>query len=59
MSRQTDRAIQKHSGAVREERTQQANDERLARGETPQHCGKPVRTNALGDYECVKCGAIF
>jgi len=51
--------IRRHSEAVREDRAQRANDERMARGELPKHCGKPVKTNRLGDYECTKCGDVF
>ncbi|MFB7707923.1 hypothetical protein ACWCRC_32770 [Streptomyces sp. NPDC001940] len=56
---EADRALRQHSEAVREERTQLANDERIAQGLTPKHCGVEVSTNRWGDWECVKCGADF
>lgn len=55
----TARAIRIHSEAVLEERTQLANDERIAQGQTPKHCGVAVSTNGYGDYVCGKCSAIF
>jgi hypothetical protein len=45
--------------AMREERTQERNGQRLANGLTPLHCGVEVRTNRHGDYECRRCDAIF
>ena len=45
--------------AVREARTQEANDQRIAQGLTPKHCGVEVKTISHGDYECRRCGAIF
>lgn len=54
-----DRAIRRHSEAVREERTQRNNDRRIAQGLVPTHCGVEVKQNDLGDWVCVKCGDIF
>ncbi|MFI5992465.1 hypothetical protein ACIBAC_11510 [Streptomyces sp. NPDC051362] len=54
-----DRALRQHSEAVREERTQLANDRRIEQGLTPKHCGMEVSINRHGDYVCRKCGAIF
>lgn len=53
-----DKAIRKHSEAVREQRNQQANDQRMAQGEAPLHCGVPASQNSLGDWECGRCGAV-
>lgn len=53
------RALRVHSEAVREERTQIANDELLARGLTPKHCGVEASIDQYGDYVCRKCGADF
>lgn len=55
----TDKAVRQHSEAVREERTQLANDRRLEQGLKPKHCGVEVSTNQWGDWVCVKCTAIF
>ncbi|MFD8771412.1 hypothetical protein [Streptomyces sp. NPDC059916] len=54
-----DRAVRHHSEAVREDRTQRANDERIAQGLTPKHCGVEVSTNQWGDWVCGKCTAVF
>jgi hypothetical protein len=54
-----DRAIRQHSQAVREQRTQEANDRRMDQGLAPTHCGVQASQNSLGDWECVRCGDTF
>lgn len=54
-----DNAIRRQSEAVREDRTQRNNDQRLAEGLLPLHCGVEVKTISHGDFECRRCGAIF
>lgn len=54
-----DKAVRLHSAAVREDRTQRANDRRLAQGLAPKHCGVEASQNDLGDWVCRRCGDIF
>ena len=55
----TDKAIRRHSEAVREERTQLANDRRREQGLKPKHCGVEASMDRHGDWLCGKCGADF
>jgi hypothetical protein len=53
-----DRALRRHSEAVREERTQTENDSRLAQGIPPKHCGVKMSLNEYGDWACTRCGEV-
>lgn len=54
-----DKALRIHSEAVREQRTQEANDDRRAAGLAPTHCGVLSARNSHGDWECTRCGDVF
>ncbi|MER5584090.1 hypothetical protein ABT090_20960 [Streptomyces asoensis] len=54
-----DRALRIHSEAVREDRTQQANDARRTQGLEPMHCGIVTSRNSAGDSQCGSCGDVF
>lgn len=54
-----DRSLRRHSEALREERTQVANDARREQGQPPMHCGVVASTNSAGDSVCGRCGDIF
>ncbi|WP_109030113.1 hypothetical protein [Streptomyces rubrogriseus] len=54
-----DRALRQHSEAVREERTQLANDALRAEGKPLKHCGVEAKSNRHGDWVCRRCGDIF
>ncbi|MGW0920123.1 hypothetical protein ACWD3J_14035 [Streptomyces sp. NPDC002755] len=54
-----EKALRIHSEAVREDRTQRANDVRREQGLAPTHCGKPASLNQHGDYQCGRCGDVF
>jgi hypothetical protein len=54
-----DKAMRRHSEAVREDRTQRANDRRLAEGLAPIHCGVEAKKNNFGDWVCARCRDIF
>ncbi|WP_405888837.1 hypothetical protein OG762_36790 [Streptomyces sp. NBC_01136] len=56
---QLNQAVRRHSEAVREDRTQRANDDRLDQGLAPKHCGVETSANQWGDWVCAKCGDIF
>ena len=57
--RDIDKALRLHSQAVREARTQQANDRLLAQGRAPKHCRVEASLNKDGDWECARCGDVF
>lgn len=57
--RDIDKALRMHSQGVREARTQQANDRRLAQGVVPKHCGAEASLNKHGDWACARCGDVF
>lgn len=54
-----DQAVRRHSEAVREERTQLANDRRREQGLKPKHCGVEASMNRWGDWVCGRCSADF
>lgn len=54
-----DHAMRRNSEAVREDRTQRANDERIEQGLAPKHCGTETSRTKYGDDQCRRCGDVF